>query len=140
VVLSALDDTVSERFRLAVDEAPNLGRVNVIDHGSGFPVPRLTCLTFAYPEVPALQRGQLLDPRLPTRAEDADAFVLATCLRVEVVWSGGPELMSDVMAGLYEEMPVPAGKMRTDRDAFLHLSRIAAGLESALLGETEVLA
>jgi glutamyl-tRNA reductase len=75
------------------------------------------------------------------RARGHEVFVLPTCLRVEVVWSGGPELADHLLAHLYEGQPLPSeGVMRTDSDAFLHLCRVAAGLDSPLVGETEVLA
>lgn len=97
---------------------------------------QLTGLSFAYPEVPANERASLVQPRMPARG---DVFILSTCLRVEVVWSGGPDLAPAVMAELYGSLPLPAAKMRTDLDAFHHLARIAAGLESAPIGESEIL-
>lgn len=44
-----------------------------------------------------------------------------------------------VLEQVYGERALPAAKMRTDFDAFQHLARVAAGLESAQVGEAEVL-
>lgn len=98
----------------------------------------LTSLSFAYPDVPAGERAQMLEP-LCLSGVDA-TFFLATCLRVEIAWTGAPDLAPAVLSSLYGSRHLPAAKMRTDLDALHHLSRIAAGLESAPIGEEEVLA
>lgn len=98
----------------------------------------LTSLSFAYPDVPADERAQMLEPESPS-GDDA-MFFLATCLRVEIAWVGVPDLAPEILADLYGSRSLPSAKMRTDLDALHHLSRIAAGLESALIGEEEVLA
>jgi len=97
----------------------------------------LTGLSFAYPGVSASDRAGILEPRTP--ADGIDVFVLATCLRVELAWSGGPDLAPTVLDQLYGSRALPSAKMRTDLDAFHHLARVAAGLESAQVGEAEVL-
>lgn len=43
-----------------------------------------------------------------------------------------------VLEQVYGQRALPAAKMRTDFDAFQHLARVAAGLESAQVGEAEV--
>ncbi len=104
---------------------------------------RLTSLSYAYPEVSASGRSVLSSPN-GSFADDVGGrihgvFVLPTCLRVEVVWSGGPELADELLAHLYREPPRTAdGVMRTDLEAFLHLCRVATGLDSPLVGEAEV--
>jgi glutamyl-tRNA reductase len=67
-------------------------------------------------------------------------FLLSTCLRVEIVWAGGPEVAPDLLTSLYGDHSMwDLAVTRTDREVFLHLCRIAAGLESPMIGETEVL-
>jgi len=67
-------------------------------------------------------------------------FLLPTCLRVEIVWSGGPEMAVELLTSIYgDESMSDIGVSRTDWDVFLHLCRIAAGLDSPTVGETEVL-
>lgn len=99
----------------------------------------LTSLSFAYPDVSADERAGILQPEQPTGSTGPDAFFLATCLRVEIAWQGGPELAPVVLEDLFGPGPLPTPKMRTDLDGFLHLCRVAAGLESAPVGEAEVL-
>lgn len=99
----------------------------------------LTSLSFAYPDVPANERAEILEPRASPGADGIDVFFLATCLRVEIAWTGVPDLAPTVLSDLYGSAPLPAPKMRTGLDAFHHLSRISAGLESAQVGEEEVL-
>jgi glutamyl-tRNA reductase len=101
---------------------------------------QLTALSFAWPDVSANERAQMLEPVLPVRMGRTEVFFLSTCLRVEVAWSGGPDLAPAVLEELYGTLPLPPGKVRTDLGAFQHLCRVAAGLESAQVGEAEVLA
>ncbi|MGH8915031.1 MAG: hypothetical protein ACRDZM_11020 [Acidimicrobiia bacterium] len=108
---------------------------------------RLTSLSFAHPVVASDHRsalslagddlesahGRLARLGLPT-------FLMSTCLRVEIAWAGGPEWVDEVMTSLYGSAPVPdIGVIRQDEEAFAHLCRIAAGLDSPVVGEPEVL-
>lgn len=98
-------------------------------------MPALTNLSFAYPSIPAQVRAGLCSPRW-----QGEAFVLSTCLRVEIAYPGGPERAGDYLAALYPDRLVEAHPIvRTDADAFAHLCRVAAGLDSPVLGEVEVL-
>ncbi|MGH8948149.1 MAG: hypothetical protein ACRDXF_04745 [Acidimicrobiia bacterium] len=109
-------------------------------------MPRLTGLSFAHPLVPSGDRADLsfeggsmrgLHQRLRTAGHEA--FLLATCLRVEIAWAGPPPASSDVLTSIYgEDSMSRRGVLRTDGDLFLHLCRLAAGLDSPALGETEV--
>lgn len=97
----------------------------------------MTSLSFAYPGVSAGDRAAILQPR--ATAEGTEVFVLATCLRVELAWRGGPDETPAIIDELYGNRSIPAAKTRTDLDAFHHLARVATGLESAQVGEVEVL-
>jgi glutamyl-tRNA reductase len=110
-------------------------------------VPRLTGLSFAHPVVPAGERAALsfdagmLRP-LHRRLRDGgeEAFLLSTCLRVEIVWADGPDRSSAVLTAIYgDDSMLGRGVCRTEGDLFLHLCRLASGLESPALGEPEVL-
>ena len=108
---------------------------------------RLTSLSFAHPVVPSDRRALLALPenalRLAHRrlvAAGHEAFLLSTCLRVEIAWVGAPHAASELLAVLYGDGALAGlAQVRPDEDAFRHLCRVAAGLESPLIGEPEVL-
>jgi glutamyl-tRNA reductase len=108
----------------------------------------LTSLSFAHPGVGFEQRtplsmtgDELAAAHQRLVAAGRPAFLLSTCLRVEVAFEGGPDRIRDLLTVLYgEHSPQTNGTVRHDRQAFAHLSRIAAGLESPSIGEPEVLA
>lgn len=82
----------------------------------------------------------LSEARSRLRSDGHDAFLLSTCMRVEIVWEGGPEKTTDVLTGLYgDDSMTDLGASRVDGDLFLHLCRVAAGLDSPMVGEREVL-
>ncbi len=103
----------------------------------------LTNLSFAYPHVGASDRAILFRSGLTRQHETADngeVFVLSTCLRVEIAYRGTPEMAGDQLDALFpQSRPSISPVVRTDAEAFHHLCRVAAGLESPLLGEDEVL-
>lgn len=107
----------------------------------------LTSLSFAHPAVLSDRRGPL---SLPGNAlqhalarlhfQGLQVFLLSTCLRVEVAWAGGPESAADVVTSLYgDESALDLATVRLDEAAFVHLCRVAAGLDSPLIGEPEIL-
>lgn len=108
---------------------------------------RVTSVTFAHPNVPAEHRArlalvpeQLAAALKRVRAEGIDAFVLATCLRTEVGTSGCERALGRVLELLYPGTEIPPGGVyRRDREAIHHLFRVAAGLDSPIVGEPEVL-
>ncbi len=110
-------------------------------------VQHLTSLSFCYPAVPSERRAQLAlsgtalqQAHRRLRSMGHQAFLLSTCLRVEVAWAAHSETSSDLLACLYgDESPRDLGLVRTDGAAFLHLCRVASGLDSPLVGEPEVL-
>lgn len=102
--------------------------------------------TFAHPDVDALDRaplsleGDRLRAALEQVAEPGvDVFVLSTCLRVEVVTTGCDRALDRVLRLLYPDQPIPTPVVRRDRDVLEHLTRVATGLESPVVGEEEVL-
>ncbi len=104
-------------------------------------MPRLTVLSYAYPDVDAGSRAVIsrhVGRNLSKLTQPT--FVLGTCLRVEVAWAGGHELTQDILDGLFLAEPLAKpSAARTDEDAFHYLCRVAAGLESPSVGEPEVL-
>lgn len=111
-----------------------------------YPNFRVTSATFAHPETNSAQRAELaLDgPRLEealnrVQAEGVDAFVLSTCLRVEVVNVGCDRANRRVLELLFPEADIPDPVVRFDRDVVQHLYRVASGLDSPVVGEPEVL-
>lgn len=108
---------------------------------------RLTSVSFAHPAVLSDRRAELSMPGTVLHqahrrlgATGHQAFLLSTCLRVEIAWAAGPETTSDLLACLYgDESLSDLGAVRTDKAAFIHLCRVAAGLDSPLIGEPEVL-
>ena len=107
----------------------------------------LTSLSFAHPAVSAEHRAPLFlsEELIDTahqrlRAEGHEAFVLSTCLRVEIAWVAEGSPAGDVLDPLYgDDSMIALAHHRVDEAAFVHLSRVAAGLESPLVGEAEVL-
>ncbi|MDF1595316.1 MAG: hypothetical protein P1T08_04340 [Acidimicrobiia bacterium] len=107
---------------------------------------RVTSATFAHPDTSSEDRARLAlyGPHLEealnrVRAVGVDAFVLATCLRVEVVSVGCDRANRRVLELLYPDADLPAPVVRFDRDVVHHLYRVAAGLDSPIVGEPEVL-
>ncbi|NOY55830.1 MAG: hypothetical protein GXP34_07570 [Actinobacteria bacterium] len=109
---------------------------------------RISSLTFAHPHTSSVDRAKLAlaDDALTAayrRVSEAgiDAFVLSTCLRVEIVSVGCDAALDRVAEILYSDLTLPtSGVRRNDHDVLLHLYRVAAGLDSPVVGEPEVLA
>ncbi|HEV8636959.1 MAG TPA: glutamyl-tRNA reductase [Chloroflexota bacterium] len=78
------------------------------------------------------------------RAHAAEAAVLSTCNRTEL-YLVGSDLVGQAMACLASAARVPLDELaaclwlRTGLDAAAHLFAVTAGIESQLLGETEIL-
>jgi glutamyl-tRNA reductase len=107
----------------------------------------LSILTLAPPGVPAARRAafHLDDARLVAahrRLADAGlaGFVLCTCLRVEVAAGVDSDRIREVARLALDTAPPDGGRVRSGEEAVLHLFRLAAGADSALVGESEVLA
>ncbi len=95
----------------------------------------------------ALDRDAAIEVARSIHAEGwvDEALVLATCNRTELyVVSRAPRAQEHVLAALLERMPeapppdAPCYRQQSGEAAARHLVRIACGLESAILGETEI--
>lgn len=96
----------------------------------------LTSVSFAYPDLDGTERARVARS-LGHRAPAPGTFVLSTCLRVEIVAPCDG-------AALRARFPTLAGRFadarfRSGQEATEHIFRVAAGLESAVVGEAEVL-
>lgn len=107
----------------------------------------LASITFAHPTTPTSERTEIsLSTAQQAHAYDRlheaglTAFMLQTCLRVEVVCFGDESELDKVLGTIYPDAAIPAtGLRRVDQATVHHLFRVAAGLDSPLVGEAEVL-
>lgn len=94
--------------------------------------------SFAYPRLDGSARarvaGLLTGAKVPP-----GVFVLSTCLRVEVAVSGDANLLSEALTELFGDSRPASPEIRTGVDAARHLFSVAAGLESPVVGEVEIL-
>lgn len=105
-------------------------------------------MSYAFPGVPGEARAALAAAvsDLPAAYErlvssGIKGFLLSTCLRIEVAVAGDDEALAAAVTALFGDEPRPEGTVvRHDADAVHHLFRIAAGLESPVVGEVEILA
>jgi glutamyl-tRNA reductase len=94
----------------------------------------------------AFSKGSLAPAlrRLREGGEVGEAVILATCNRTEVYAVGrrgdaGPILRLFHERGISERELAPCIYARREEDAVRHLHRVAAGLESMILGEAQIL-
>lgn len=90
-------------------------------------------LAFSQAEVEAWLQGQA--------AAGSSALLLSTCNRCEIYWTEGPDLEAWFRDfALMRGAPVGEALLRLDGPAAVrHLFDVAAGLDSQVLGETEIL-
>ena len=99
----------------------------------------LSSASFSYPQHHGPDRAELAR-RLTESGSVEDGLVLATCLRLEVVVPGDISHLDGVLSGLFGVLPGGVEPLRRDGErAVTHLFRVAAGLESPILGEAEIL-
>lgn len=98
----------------------------------------VSSITFSYPAVDGSVRAELAR-RLIGAPQLDDVFVLSTCLRIEVFAAGDETRLEEVLIALFDGSDTAMGNARTGEDAVHHLFRVAAGLESPILGEREIL-
>jgi len=98
----------------------------------------ISSASFAYPRHDGAMRAGLAR-RLLTGAPVAEGFVLSTCLRVEVAVPGSEAVLTQALRSLLEDPIALDPEIRLGAQAVTHLFRIAAGLESPILGEQEIL-
>lgn len=97
----------------------------------------LTSATFAYPDLDGSARA-CIARELGRTTVIPGVFVLSTCLRVEVVAPLDQSELQGLLPTLVGD-PVVEARFRSGAAAAEHLFRVAAGLESPVLGEAEVL-
>ena len=99
----------------------------------------ISSATFAYPAVDSATRARLAGA-IAGVATDGSTFLLSTCLRTEVVVGGDGEHLRGTLERLFgPHVDVGVAKVRHDADAVEHVFRVAAGLESPIRGEAEIL-
>ena len=96
--------------------------------------------------VSAAENRELVE-RLAGAGADAEAVVLSTCNRTELYLAHGDDEAAQArafaeltaLAGLAESEIAPALYTLTDEAAALHVFRVAAGLDSLIPGEAQIL-
>lgn len=127
---------MSARCRLCVGRFGVYGRCLQLD---GTYALELSAASFSYPQHDGAIRAGIARSLLGGPGLE-EGFVLSTCLRVEVAVPGPEERLQDALHSLFGDLnPEAAPKIRVGDDAVVHLYRIAAGLESPILGEQEIL-
>lgn len=96
----------------------------------------LTSATFAYPDLDGTERA-CVARSLGHAEPEPGFFVLSTCLRVEFVAPCDEPTLREKVSELTDQFP--GVRFRTGREAAEHVFRVAAGLESPVVGEAEVL-
>jgi glutamyl-tRNA reductase len=98
----------------------------------------LSSVSFSYPSTPGDVRADLTTA-LHHGVTPDDTFVLSTCLRIEVATAGDRHRLDEVATMLFGPGCLGHGVVKSGEAAIAHLFRVAAGLESPILGEREIL-
>lgn len=99
---------------------------------------RLATASFAYPQIDNAGRARLASALGHAGIPDG-VFVLSTCLRVEVAAECDVRSLHGIVAGIFGPDAVEKADWRTGEAAAVHLFRVAAGLESPIVGERDVM-
>lgn len=99
---------------------------------------QISAASFAYPRVGEADRARVAR-FLAGRPAPAGVFLLSTCLRVEFALPGDEVVLKEQLGALLASVPVDP-LFRQGEEAVEHLFRVAAGLDSPIVGEVEVLA
>ena len=108
----------------------------------------LLCVSVSHKQAPIAVREQLAVPaaQLPARLERLrgiagvrEAFLLATCNRLEIFAEAGARGVADELLRELGPLAAPHAAVRFETDALLHLLRVAASLESMVVGEAQIL-
>ena len=99
----------------------------------------ISSASFAYPQHDGALRAKLAE-RLMGTTPPEQGFLLSTCLRVEVTIPGPRAQLDHSLLQMFGDLVETAEpQVRLGERAVTHLYRVAAGLESPILGEQEIL-
>ncbi len=114
----------------------------------------MNCLGLNYRSCPVAVREQfavgksrlpLVNSELAALPGVAECVLLSTCNRTEIYyWSGEPQVASDAILAYFLGNAPDSGTRRrlfyhySEKDALFHLAAVASGLDSMVVGETEI--
>jgi glutamyl-tRNA reductase len=94
--------------------------------------------SFAYPQVSGDARSMIAS-RIETFRR-RDVFTLSTCLRIEIAVPGDADDLRRLLKEMFDGLDIDVDEaLLSGRPAVEHVYRVAAGLESPVLGEPEIL-
>ena len=108
----------------------------------------LLCVSVSHKQAPISVREQLAVPaaQLPARLARLkcipgvrEAFLLATCNRLEIFAEASERGVADDLVRELGPQAAPHAAVRFETDALLHLLRVAASLDSMVVGEAQIL-
>lgn len=99
--------------------------------------PVFSVASFAYPQVSSDTRS-LIASRLDM-LKKSDVFVLSTCLRIEIAIPGHDDDLRRMLKEVFDGLDIEQVALLSGGAAIEHVHRVAAGLESPVLGEPEIL-
>jgi glutamyl-tRNA reductase len=106
------------------------------------------CVGVSHRQAPIAQRERLAIPadQLPARLQELhalpgvrEALIVSTCNRLEIFATvDSPQIASDILETL-DPVAAPLATCRFDESALRHLFRVAASLDSMMVGEAQIL-
>lgn len=107
---------------------------------------RINCLSINYRNAPvAIREKMQLSPRnlLDLMQKDTEIYALSTCNRTELYWTDIEEQVllrrMSALSGIEEETLKGVTEMLRGKEALLHLFKVSSGLDSLVIGETQIL-